>query len=666
MAFDISTAQPVEAPNQGFDISTAQPVQPNQLPPGPQVSQPPQPSAGPTMRDLIAEKLANKVADNPQLANHPALQSLVSNRPTLPVGEVVGEPNPPAPSAPKETPTSIPGEIMGGGEALLTTATGATGGLAGTIYGFLKQAAHEIKTGKYGTTEAADRIEQMANEYANALTYSPRTPEGKRDVQAIGEVAQQLTPIAPLAETQVISGMAKPAIGSVKMQPYLKSQQLIDAEGNPTPLLQKALNKRGLTYDDLTQSAKDVIQESTNPAIAGKTDIIQSAGPSAAEISQQAMKEQIASGGRSDALAPYKLSKGEIVSDQVAKEAMHQGFEPGTVQMIKATNPETRFIMRKMVHRRLEISKNSSKATTMRPSDLVGDEVVKRVSFIRDAADQARNELNNIANTKLSGQQINTKTIGNAINDSLGKLDVTLESVNGKPKPIYEGSLISKDKTSQRIINNAIDLLTEDKPIDALRAHKLKRQLDIMIDFNKKSAHGLTDAGKNVLKSIRAALNNAIRDVNPEYAAVNDKLSTALDTLNELDRSVGSIDIFGEGANKALGTRLRALLSNQQGRVKIENALNDINSTSDNLGGKFKANINDLVQFSNKLDKKFGTTAETSFAGQVSQGTEDALRRGVKRALYEKSIGMAGKAADKMRGVNDFNAYQILDKLLSR
>ncbi len=119
--------------------------------------------------------------------------------------------------------TTIGDEIIGAGETALTIGTGATGGTLGMMGGTLKGIAEEMLAGNFGTPEAAKRIEQQAMEGMQAFTYAPRTQAGQEQVQAIGEVAQHLPPVLPLApEAAAISQsirQAAPAVIGAKVIP---------------------------------------------------------------------------------------------------------------------------------------------------------------------------------------------------------------------------------------------------------------------------------------------------------------------------------------------------------------------------------------------------------------------------------------------------------------
>jgi len=209
-------------------------------------------------------------------------QKIAEKKILLPVGAAVGEQQA-APAPPKQA-QSIGSKIadvaFGPAETALSVGSSMIGGPAGAAYGFLKQAAHELRTGQYGTSDAADRIEQMANHYAENLTYTPRTEFGKKAVGAIGEASQQLTPIAPLAELQPLAesagylkGKYAPEVtpkAAPKPPPQATPKQIEDiytgmvkkkpgvaAQSKPDPAILKAADELGI---DLPPGA-----ESTSP-----------------------------------------------------------------------------------------------------------------------------------------------------------------------------------------------------------------------------------------------------------------------------------------------------------------------------------------------------------------------------------------------------------------
>lgn len=121
-------------------------------------------------------------------------------------------------TTPEYVEPSLGEKIVGTGEAALTLATGATGGTVGMIGGTLKGLAEQILSGQFGSREAANLVEKSAMQGAQALTYAPRTQSGQEQVQAVGEVLQNVPPvipvIGPIGAVAASTKMAAPAVAA--------------------------------------------------------------------------------------------------------------------------------------------------------------------------------------------------------------------------------------------------------------------------------------------------------------------------------------------------------------------------------------------------------------------------------------------------------------------
>lgn len=563
--------------------------------------------------------------------------------------------------------------VQAGFEPLRTLATSAVAEPAAGLAG-LAQAINPLSQPGAGA--------QAVEDVRRAITVTPESEAGKQGLATFGEAIKPV--VEPISKgLQAISDFVyektgSPAlaaatataptaiaeiIGLGALRKVRAGTQLIDDAGRPTKALSKALNKQGLTYENLTPEAKKAI-----PNVAPKA-LIPSPKAEVTGVAENALVRQIKSGARDDALAGLKVVGNTVQVDRLGQAAIKQGFEPGFVQAVKTATPQTKRAMDEMLTTMERITKNRRLALETRPTDVVGNEVLSRVNFIRDKANSARIQLNDIAKTQLKGKPIDPEPVLNQLTKSLDDIGVSLEpSVSGIPKPVFTGSMISKDRTSQRVIKDLIDLMGEGGAPDALRFHEMKRQLDAIIDFRKKSAGGLTDAGKNVLKDVRTSLNQSLRASNQQYADVNDVLSTSLTSLQDFEKAVGpSIDVFAEGANKAIGTDLRGLLSNRKTRINLDNALNGLDETATTLGGKFDVNYKDLSLFANGLEDRFGAVAKTSFQGGIESAIGVAGRaaeQGATAAAREATLGAAKKFSERLRGVNDYEAFQSMRDLI--
>tara|TARA_R110002126_G_scaffold10830_7_gene49411 strand:- start:602 stop:2518 length:1917 start_codon:yes stop_codon:yes gene_type:complete len=139
----------------------------------------------------------------------------------------------PQPVAPEPT---LGQQLVGAGETALSLATGATGGLVGTIAGAGTGLAQQILSGQFGTPQAVQAVEKAAAEGAQALTYQPRTQAGQEQVQAVGQVlANVLPPVLPaIAAPGAIMQAARtaaPTVGAATQIGRAATQRAATATG---------------------------------------------------------------------------------------------------------------------------------------------------------------------------------------------------------------------------------------------------------------------------------------------------------------------------------------------------------------------------------------------------------------------------------------------------
>lgn len=141
-------------------------------------------------------------------------------------------------------------------------------------------------------------------------------------------------------------------------------------------------------------------------------------------------------------------------------------------------------------------------------------------------------------------------------------------------------------------------------------------------------------------------------------------MSESLDAIGKFDKATGSIDIFAENSKKAIGQKMRGLMSNISSRADLDSAMYALDDAAKNLGGTLDDDVRALVMYSNGLNDRFGTTAKTSLAGQNTQAAKQAMREGVTATAGERIIDKASDTLEKLQGVNDFNAFEAMQELL--
>jgi len=579
--------------------------------------------------------------------------------------------------------------LAGLGEAALTMGTGAASSVAGGIAGL---AASPF----VGTDKAADIVRGMQQDF----TYQPRTESGQAILGGVSRPFEAIESGQRYLGDKTLEATGSPALATAayaapdvistllglkgirKIQGDIK---LKNPDGTPTRELLDALNEKGIIYDSLDPNVKNKI-----PAVIPR-DIVGGSKAAKQSASQDVLAGELGANGRQRGLAPYQLSNGKVTSDTLANEAIRQGFDEGIVQMIKTTTPDTRKNMATMLNYMERAT--GDRSLNIRPTDIVGTSVAKRLEFIADKASVARNELNLIAKNNLAGKQIDIQPIVDRYYSALDDLGVTAVVKEGDIKPTldFNGSIIQADPTSQRMLRQLTDLMASGKP-DALRFHNLKRQLDALIDYQKSSKSGIPESGRRVLKGIRATLNDGLRKVDADYARVNDTMSRALSLFDQLDSATASkINVADTLADsRAMGQEMRKLFSNYQTRVSLDNALREIDSVVNEFSRpktkdivpyspeaaagrsvpKFKDNIYDMAQFANELDRQFGAIARTSLQGTmesaVGRAIGGAATQGTNATMAQMAADAAKRKIDELRNINPYEGYRSMEELLKR
>lgn len=525
----------------------------------------------------------------------------------------------------------------------------------------------------------------------NALTIDPIGKSAKNTLGNIGSVLEPLTGLTkkagefsqdigapPLVATGIETGLAAipEVLGggllskvsrakAIKSAEIKSNTRLFDPDTQlPTPEFDKALSKRGL-------DAGDVIEGDSIPATMGDKTPDQ--------IVDDIIKRKLKIGDNSGALHKFKLNKsGAIVDDDLGIMAARSGFRPGDITSTKSASNATKTEMAKMLQKKRAILVNSSKALDSRPSDIVGDNAMSLFNHIANKADELNSNLDSIVKrgmptgknllegpeTKsgLVGLKIDTSKVSNLYTKNLDKLRITTDK-NGKID--FSNSLISEDLTSQAVIRSVTRILKKGGEIDAADAHWVKRQIDTMLDHRKQKS-GLSESGKKFASTMRKAVNEAVRDVSPSYAKINDQLSKALDSMDEFDRSLKSIDPESQNANQSVGQTLGRLAGNQASRIELSNSLKKLESVANEFGGDFNVEITRLIQFDNMLDDRFGATA--------TRGLQGSIQSALKSESLKSPIGMAKDAASRFAaekakrafGLDEKSALDVMQKIITR
>lgn len=566
--------------------------------------------------------------------------------------------------------------IIGGTQAIGSVASGL---LAEPVAGL--RGLFELATG--GSAEEATKQIESTRE---ALTYQPRTPAGRTGLRNIGKMVGPYAELlaapgeflgeqafeateSPFAATaaRLLPETVASAFGLYGLRGLQPPKQALTPRGEPTPEFRKALEKEGIVWESLPEETKAAISPEITPAGLGG-----GFGP----IAQDIAVGELAGGSRAVGLAEKQLREGPlaaispITKDPLASEALRQGFKPNFVQSVRQTTPTTKKLMEDMLQIRRKISDNQSYAQVSRPIDVVGGPLQKRLEILEDVRKTEGKKLGEIVKTKLKGLPVDTTRPQNFLKNIQDEYNFSVTFGEKGPEFDFSKSRFMANPAAMNSIRKMYNIYYQDLKKDAARLHEMKNQVDEHINFaSKKSPTGKMDeTAENLLKQFRSEVNNAVREVSPEYAQVNQSLQSAIGPLNTFYDAFGNKLrlLKGEDLKKAIAQESRKLQTNYNSRLFIEDATKAVDDAVSGFGYKFDENAYDLVNFANTLDDMFGAAAPGSMKGISQTSIEPLMRGDLKGAAMERIAGTAAEKIQNLRGINESGAFNALDALLKR
>ena len=554
-------------------------------------------------------------------------------------------------------------KLLGAAEVLTTLATGATTGAGGQVRGTLAGLAEQILAGQFGTPEAAQLIQQKAMETGAEYTYMPKTQVGQEYLQAVSEPLESLPAYIPAMGS---AGTISTALSGAR--------QAARAGGAP-----EVAQMTGQAVREVGPAAMDIVVP--QPVRAAVQPVVQAAvepvKQTAAAVSAQMDRMQQQKTMQTRSILESEPDRADVVEfqivndrvrpDQPASDALKQGWDAAVLGSVKASSDLDRRQMEKSLRIHKLGKRSASFAAKNRPSDVIGESMMKRVNFLINEKTKSGKQIDNIAKTQLPGKPVNYEQPMEQFVSDLADIGVSVErGGNGKFKVDLQGSDIEGDRAGAALLNRVLERLGDTKVPDAYDVHRAKRYIDTQVSYGKRRVNPLTAEAEYIVKSLRRNLNTALGDEFPQYRQANTRFSDSLTALDQIQDAVGKkVNFESDRSNAAFGTALRKVLTNYGSRNSIIDAIDGVEMIAKKYGLKVEDDLMSQIIFVNEIDRMFGAAATGSFKGQIEQ----ALRKGsdfARSSAVEKVVTLAGKAGEAVRGINEENAIKSIEEILKR
>jgi hypothetical protein len=503
-----------------------------------------------------------------------------------------------------------------------------------------------------GSEQATENIQSIKE----AGTYQPRTEAGQAGLQTVGDLVQAGVDLVNFP----ISGLAglSELITGQGVEQAAKTVQNVQEKG-----VGKAAGDRAfeITGDPLLSAIAE-----TSPAIVTSLVPLTKIAKTQSALKAK-LADQIKAGSTDKSLVNYMINgAGKLKTDKVAQETVKQGFDQGVISAVKGATQVDRAKMSTMVDVMQKGKGNSLYALKNRPSDVAGNSLLDRVKYIKDINRTAGKQIDEVAKT-LKGK---TADFDTPVNNFLNNLDEMGIKLDKRLRPNFKGSDVEGLAAPQSAIANITKRLSSGRKgvqPDAHEMHRMKRFIDENVTYGK-AGEGLTGKTERILKKLRVDLDDALDSKFPEYNKVNTTYSDTIGALDGLQDVAGrKLDLFGPNADKATGTLLRRMMSNVQSRVNLVDAVDGLEDISKKYGATFNDDIATQMLFADELDNVFGPVARTSLAGEAAKGFKKGAEAvSGQRTIAGAAIEAGAAGVEKLRGINETNAFKSITELLKR
>lgn len=471
--------------------------------------------------------------------------------------------------------------------------------------------------------ERADTV----NQTREALTFQPRSEQAQIDQQAFAEM------MSPVAEF----------IDSVRM-----GDEALEA-GLPPAV--------ATAYEAAPEIVGSMLTLAGLPSIRGPKQPLR-IKPKDAERASMIIQ------GKEPA-ARIKLEGGSIVKNKLGSDAVSRGWDELAVSKVSSLKASEKPIYRAMVDKAKKYFSEFSPSE--RPSDVVGREITKRITYLDKIKQANGQKISKIINGPFGRQKID---IDDFVGEFLQDVSDLGGSIDKNGKLVFgPNSRLARMPGNQSALAGLFDKLKLAGNPTAKQVHEMKGWIDEFIDYGKSATKQESGVSKNVerlLKGYRNDLNNKLR-TNQNYARANDVFSDAAGALTDMQKAIGpSMDIMADMAPKIIGQKMRTFLSNNANRVRTEVAVGELQAIANKWGGKFPDHdIAAQMKFINEMERLWGPFTDTAFKSEIGQAAQRVAESPNLGQVGREAVRMTSRQVEKVRK-SRANQIKAIENLLGK
>lgn len=299
------------------------------------------------------------------------------------------------------------------------------------------------------------------------------------------------------------------------------------------------------------------------------------------------------------------------------------------------------------------------------PVDVIGSNISNKLKPVANLIKSTGQKVDEAAKMLKGKVNTNREELVTRFDDILARYDITgvPGSWNFKESTFRLSPTLQKKLSST--LDNAYVEIKGTEVADDYVLHTLKKAIDDVVDYGKKSDEGLSASAENLLKSIRREVDVALDQTYPKYSAINEKYSQLMDFKDDIQELL-KIDIFDVKTGKAKNA-IRGAFSNRNTNTELRDFFLNLDDNLKSIGIKISEDESIARQFlfNELMESLFGRQTITSLQSEVGKavGAVSTARKAVSQPL-SAALDLVGKGAEKLLGQTKEARIKFIEETL--
>lgn len=380
----------------------------------------------------------------------------------------------------------------------------------------------------------------------------------------------------------------------------------------------------------------------------------------------------------SSELADIKLSDtGRVIADVTGAKLVSLDVPRPLVSVVTNANPVTKRAMGEMLDIIETGSKNQVATMADRATDVVGESLAKRLSFLRGKRKALGEQLDDVVKNELSNIQVDMSSVRSTLTKEIANkfdLDVVLNQKGGLDLDGLE-KLPVKTRNQVRQINDILTAQTDNATITGRQAHSLKKILDDFIDEGVSGAD-MSSKVKQSVSETRKFINSQLQTASQRYGDINANLAKIINAEEPFKKFSKYRKWDTDNLKSVMGATVRNLSNDAPSNAALAQSIDMLDDVVKSFGLRLKDEPKAMILFNKDMKNFMSFTPENmakysggKFAkGMADLGASSAVGNtfgAVHDMKRLTELGVGKRQAIKLMKQNK-EALQLMKKELSK